>query len=106
MISSNNDGVWNNTGATVEIVVPPAFFQTLWFRVLCVSLALSVLWILYLLRLRQFASYMRSRLRERLAERLRIVRELHDTLLQGFRPQFCASMQQWIASLPLNPVAA
>ena len=32
VIASNNDGVWNETGATLAFTVAPAWFQTLWFR--------------------------------------------------------------------------
>jgi len=39
---------------------------------------------LHELRLRQVAGYMQARLEERLEERERIARDLHDTLLQGF----------------------
>ncbi|HEY3823781.1 MAG TPA: two-component regulator propeller domain-containing protein [Bryobacteraceae bacterium] len=85
VIASNNDGVWNTEGGTAEIVVPPAYFQTTWFAILCVSAAAGCLWILYLLRMRQVAAQMQSGLNERLAERERIARELHDTLLQGIQ---------------------
>ena len=85
VIACNNDGVWNETGAAVDLIVPPAWFQTSWFRVLCVLTAVALLWLLYLLRLGQLASQMQARLRERLAERERIARELHDTLLQGIQ---------------------
>jgi signal transduction histidine kinase/ligand-binding sensor domain-containing protein len=85
VIACNNDGVWNDTGATLDLVIPPAWFQTSWFRILCVLTAAALLWLLYLLRLGQLASQMQSRLRERLAERERIARELHDTLLQGIQ---------------------
>jgi signal transduction histidine kinase len=44
--------------------------------------ALFVIWLLYRLRLRQVARVMSVRFDERLAERTRIARELHDTLLQ------------------------
>jgi signal transduction histidine kinase len=40
---------------------------------------------LYQLRLRQAAARLNARLEERLAERERIARDLHDTLLQGFQ---------------------
>ena len=39
---------------------------------------------LHELRLRQVAGYMQARMEERLEERERIARDLHDTLLQGF----------------------
>ncbi|HEX5751800.1 MAG TPA: two-component regulator propeller domain-containing protein [Archangium sp.] len=83
VIASNNDGVWNERGASLELVVPPAFHQTWWFRALCGMTGLLLLWLLYLLRLRQLTAKMRGRLEERHAERERIARELHDTLLQS-----------------------
>ncbi|MGA8529028.1 MAG: two-component regulator propeller domain-containing protein [Acidobacteriaceae bacterium] len=85
VIACNNDGVWNETGAAVALIVPPAWFQTAWFRTLCVLGGAAILWLLYLLRLGQLAAQMQARLRERLAERERIARELHDTLLQGIQ---------------------
>jgi len=42
-----------------------------------------LLWLLYVLRLQQVTAGIRSRMEERVSERERIARELHDTLLQG-----------------------
>ena len=39
---------------------------------------------LYVLRMRRYAAAMRARFNERLDERVRIARDLHDTLLQSF----------------------
>ena len=78
----NNDGVWNEVGATLNFSILPAWYQTIWFRMLYFALALFVIWMLYRLRLRQVARAMGVRFDERLAERTRIARELHDTLLQ------------------------
>jgi signal transduction histidine kinase len=78
----NNDGVWNETGATLSFTVTPAWYQTGWFLALCIVAGLAMLWILYRLRLRQMAKAMSVRFDERLAERTRIARELHDTFLQ------------------------
>ena len=83
VIAANNDGVWNRTGATVHLDIPPTFFQSAGFIVLCVVLGLALLWALYRLRIAQVAERLRSRLEERIEERERIARELHDTLLQG-----------------------
>ncbi|WNG48284.1 ATPase [Archangium minus] len=83
VIAANNDSVWNETGATLEFTLPPAFFQTWWFRALCLAVILASLWGLFLLRLRQVRARMRGLLEERHRERERIARELHDTLLQG-----------------------
>jgi signal transduction histidine kinase/ligand-binding sensor domain-containing protein len=82
VIASNNDGVWNETGATLAFTVAPAWFQTLSFKVL-VALSIGVLLLLlYRIRVRQVAAALGARFDERLAERTRIARELHDTLLQ------------------------
>ena len=41
---SNNDGVWNHTGATIKIVVQPPWWATWWFRVLAtVVIAVTVM---------------------------------------------------------------
>jgi signal transduction histidine kinase/ligand-binding sensor domain-containing protein len=85
VIASNNDGVWNNVGASLKFELLPAFYQTLWFRSLCVILVLTTLAGLYQLRLRQLARQYNLRLEERVGERTRIARELHDTLLQSFQ---------------------
>jgi signal transduction histidine kinase/ligand-binding sensor domain-containing protein len=82
VLACNNDGVWNEVGATLDFSILPAWYQTIWFRMLYVLLALFVIWMLYRLRLRQVARAMSVRFDERLAERTRIARELHDTLLQ------------------------
>lgn len=83
VIAANNDGVWNETGATVDFRIPPTFLQSIWFPILCAGLALLLLFIVYRLRIAQIAARIRARLEERTAERERIARELHDTLLQG-----------------------
>jgi signal transduction histidine kinase len=58
---------------------------TTWFRAACVAAFLLALWALYQLRLRQITQAFNARLEERVAERTRIARDLHDTLLQSFQ---------------------
>src|SRR5258705_11978100 len=55
------------------------------FKALCAVAVFGLLWLLYTIRLRQFTAQVKARLYERLAERTRIARELHDTLLQSFQ---------------------
>jgi signal transduction histidine kinase/ligand-binding sensor domain-containing protein len=83
VIAGNSDGVWNEAGARMAFTVLPAYYQTTWFRILCAAVFAVVLWAIYRLRLRQVAARMQARLEERLSERERIARDLHDTLLQG-----------------------
>lgn len=83
VVASNDAGLWNTTGATMDFVVPPTFFQSREWIVLCVALASAALWLLFLFRIRQVKTQLHWRNEERLLERARIARELHDTFLQG-----------------------
>ncbi|HZF30909.1 MAG TPA: two-component regulator propeller domain-containing protein [Gammaproteobacteria bacterium] len=83
--ATNNDGVWNDTGAAVDFTIAPAFYQTRWFYALWALAAAAILTGLYRMRMSQVAAQVRGRLEARLAERERIARELHDTLLQGIQ---------------------
>ena len=83
--ASNNSGVWNEAGAFLDFTVAPAYYQTTWFRVSSVAAALALLAAVYRLRLQQVARRFNIRFEERVNERTRIARDLHDTLLQSFQ---------------------
>src|SRR5271170_6990390 len=53
VIASNNDGVWNEEGATLAFSVAAAWYQTWWFRGGCLAAFLALLWTLYQLRIQQ-----------------------------------------------------
>jgi len=82
VIACNNDGLWNEAGATLSFNIAPAWYQTSWFRILFALSVILIAWTLYQLRVRQIANSLSARFDERLAERTRLARELHDTLLQ------------------------
>jgi signal transduction histidine kinase len=84
VIASNEGGVWNETGDTFEFSIDPAYYQTDWFKACLVVAFFVMLFGLYRYRLYQFAQEFNGRLEERVDERTRIARELHDTLLQSF----------------------
>jgi len=84
VVACNNDGVWNLMGATLVFTIPPAWYQTIWFRVSCVGVFLLLLLAFYRLRLQQLERQFNMRLEARVSERTRIARDLHDTLLQSF----------------------
>ena len=50
VIASNSDGVWNETGATLNFIIPPVWYQTIWFRLAIILAALLILFGLYRLR--------------------------------------------------------
>ncbi|CAN5458323.1 hypothetical protein BH09PSE6_BH09PSE6_03680 [soil metagenome] len=62
--------------------MPPAWWQTTWFRLACVAIAGALIWALFRLRIRQISALIGARFDERLLERTRIARDLHDTVLQ------------------------
>jgi len=84
VIASNNNGVWNEGGDSLDFSIAPAYYQTNWFRALMAAVVLAMLWGLYRLRLHQLAREFNAHLEGRVDERLRVARELHDTLLQSF----------------------
>jgi signal transduction histidine kinase/ligand-binding sensor domain-containing protein len=83
--ASNSGGPWSTTDASVGFVIVPAFYQARWFYVICAIACLALLTLTYRVRVRQIAAEVRGRMEARLAERERIARDLHDTLLQGMQ---------------------
>jgi ligand-binding sensor domain-containing protein/signal transduction histidine kinase len=82
---SNGDGIWNEEGASLAIVITPPWWSTNWFRVLCAVLLVTLLWAAYKWRLRLLHRQFEMTVEARVGERTRIARELHDTLLQSFQ---------------------
>jgi signal transduction histidine kinase/streptogramin lyase len=81
--AATNRGAWSEPGRTVDISILPAWWNTWSFRGLIGVLLIAAGVALYLLRVRQISQRFAIRLEERVSERTRIARELHDSLLQG-----------------------
>ncbi|MBV8436106.1 MAG: hypothetical protein JOY95_01160 [Silvibacterium sp.] len=77
-------GPWSEPGVRMRIEILPAWYQTIWFRSICVLAFLALLWSIYLLRLQELERQFHTALEARVGERTRIARELHDTMLQSF----------------------
>ncbi len=79
----NNDGVWNETGASLAFEVLPFFWQTTWFRVLgglaTVLAASGAVWFDTRRRMRRRLERA-ERQRDIERERSRIARDIHDDL--------------------------
>jgi signal transduction histidine kinase/ligand-binding sensor domain-containing protein len=85
VIAANDDGVWNTAGASLAFAIAPAWNQTWWFFGLVVlslvatpALA-AVAW--QRRRARLATARTQAHFEAILAERSRVARELHDTLL-------------------------
>lgn len=89
VIASNNNGVWNDTGATVDFAIAPAFYQSTWFLALSAGVMIGLTWGAHRIRIGIVEKHEReiSALNERLMkaqeqERIRIAGELHDGVMQ------------------------
>ena len=84
MESRTSHSGWSGDQAGLQIVLLPPWWQTWPFRVAFMAALIMALYAAYYFRLRQVSRQLSLRFEERLGERTRIARELHDTLLQGF----------------------
>jgi signal transduction histidine kinase len=79
----DGDGRAGATGASVDLSVAPAIYQTLWVQTLAVLLLFALSWLIFRSRVQQAAATMQLRHEARIAERERIARQIHDTFLQS-----------------------
>lgn len=52
--ASNNDGIWNEQGTAIQVIILPPWWETWWFRLLMGFTALFVMAAIYYWRMRQF----------------------------------------------------
>lgn len=83
VMAANNDGLWNEAGASLSLVVLPFFWQTWWFEATCLAagagaIGFGVLWVTRRRVRRKLELLERQRALER--ERARIARDIHDDL--------------------------
>ncbi len=72
--ASNNDGLWNEEGASVKIIITPPFWKTAWFTLLLIAAGLGALYLLYKFKTRLKLKELEERKRE----------EIHQVQLQFF----------------------
>jgi signal transduction histidine kinase len=107
VLASNRAGVWNSTGAVVQFVLLPTFYQTLWFKGLCVSVIIALLWLTFQIRIKQVAAEVQLRQSVQHTERERIARQLHDTFLQsvqGLMLRLASAVKKVPLELPIRAV--
>jgi ligand-binding sensor domain-containing protein/signal transduction histidine kinase len=78
----NSNGVWDRSGVAFAVTQKPYFYEAGWFRLAGATAFLLIFAGGYRLRLQQIRAQIHARLDERVSERTRVARELHDTLLQ------------------------
>ena len=105
VLASNSDSLWNGSETCLQFEIEPLFWQTMWFRITCLALILLSVWSVHRYRLYHLTKQFNLRLEERVYERTRIARELHDTLLQSFQG-LLLRFQAATNSLPERPEEA
>ncbi|HEX7815085.1 sensor histidine kinase [Dyella sp.] len=83
VLTANDDGVWGAQSADIRLAIAPWFYQSIWFYALCGLLLISLVAGFFVWRMRLAEDRVHLQLTERMNERERIAREIHDTLLQG-----------------------
>jgi PAS domain S-box-containing protein len=76
---SNSDGVWNEKGAAIRIIITPPFWQTLWFKLLMAAIIAGCVFWIY--KWREMIAKQREM--EELAKRERKYRNLFENSLAG-----------------------
>ena len=98
----NSDGVRSREDTRLVFYIKPVYYQTLWFKALCLLTLLAAVWLAVALRLRHASRRLRISLEAKHKERESIARELHDTLLQGMQG-LLMQMEFWARRADLAP---
>jgi signal transduction histidine kinase len=90
VVACNNDGVWNETGAVLSLIVRPHFWETSWFVALVIMALAAIAYAIYHRRVSQLEhqrlvqqQFSKRLLEVQESERKRIAQELHDGLGQN-----------------------
>ncbi len=70
--AANGDGVWNNDGISLSIIVHPAFWMTWWFKALLILLLIGIVFALYRYRINHILLLQNTR--------VKIAGDLHDEI--------------------------
>ncbi|UCH94849.1 MAG: GGDEF domain-containing protein [Candidatus Aminicenantes bacterium] len=76
---SNNDGLWNEEGVSIKLIISPPFWGTWWFKVLLALSAVGTLFVMYKLRVRRY-KIQRKNLETEVAKRTQEIRQQKEII--------------------------
>jgi len=82
--SANSDGVWNNKGASLGIVIEPPYWQTAWFYTLLGIIIATAVFVVYRLRVRSIKQQ-NKRLEQEVSKRTEELHKKNDDLESAFK---------------------
>ncbi len=79
VMGSNNDEIWNKKPTTVRIIIKPAFWQTLFFKISIILFVIISILSIYIVRMRQVKKYNRQ-LEKEVKERTSEIRQQNEEI--------------------------
>jgi ligand-binding sensor domain-containing protein/signal transduction histidine kinase len=101
VIASNNDGVWNDTGASFRFTLKPHYYQTVWFALLCILAILVAAALCYRWRVGRL-KHLADTLREQVADRTRDLELANQQILQAQGTLVTTARQAGMAEIANN----
>ncbi len=77
--ASNNDGIWNEKGTSIKIIILPPWWKTLWFRILFILTIITCSISFYLFRVMALQRQKRA-LEQKVDERTSQLKEVNEAL--------------------------
>lgn len=103
--AASSKGVWNESGVTLPIEITPAFWQTLWFRVVVLFSFILTLAFVYFWRVRQL-TLIQEQLEKQVQIRTKELHKMHQQALEvtQTKSRFLANMSHEIRT-PMNAIS-
>jgi PAS domain S-box-containing protein len=77
---SNNDGVWNEQGTSLKIIILPPWWQTLWFRLILLVVMAGIVFLIYKWRVRVRDFVAQRRMEVAITKERNLLRTLIDNI--------------------------